>query len=298
MKITQFFAALLPNFERSRIVEDLDMLRNEVKDNLLPAYKHAAALTHNKPFASKLVTNFNDVFCLTLPEYKRVGFIGGLLSFYTTLEDKLDIIDKMIPDLFAKDVTKESITYRKASILQYLATVRFINEYSARSLLRFLAAEQNAALGKEDQIDVQLAPAELKWLTDNQQAYLQALKLLSIPVKDLAAALNQIPEITVVPERYDVVAQTVGLQNLDPLKLGLISGNWNPIYHLRSLWVERQVEAYKRDKETKRALELRLLALKQAHEGKQDARLAQQIEYIEGRIAKLSQSIHEMEQHA
>jgi hypothetical protein len=298
MKLPQFFAALLPNFERSRIVEDLDMLRTEVKDNLLPAFKHAAQLTHGKPFKSSLVNNFNEVFVMTMPEYKRVGFIGGLLSFYTTLDDKLEIIDKMIPELFAKDVTKESITYRKASILQYLSAVRFINEYSARSLLRFLTAEQFAALGKDEQIDTQLAPAELKWLTENQQAYLQAIKVLSIPVKDLATALGQIPEISVVPERYELVAQSVGYQNLDPLKLGLISGNWNPIYHLRSLWVERQVEAYKRDKELKRALELKLLALKQAYDGKEDARLGQQIEYVEGRIAKLSQSIHEMEQHA
>lgn len=298
MKIPQFFSALLPNFERSRIVEDLDMLRTEVKDNLLPAYKHAVQLTQGKPFKSALVNNFNEVFMITLPEYRRVGFLGGLLSFYTTLEDKLDIIDRMIPELFAKDVTKESITYRKASILQYLSAVRFVNEYSARSLLRFLSAEQLAALGKEDQIDVQLAPAELKWLNDNQQAYMQAIKVLSIPVKDLATALGQIPEITVVPERYEVVAQSVGRQNLDPLKLGLISGNWNPIYHLRSLWTERQVEAYKRDKETKRALELKLLALKQAYEGKEDARLGQQIEYVEGRIARLNKAIHDMEERA
>lgn len=295
MKLIQFFTNLLPNFERSRIVEDVDGLQNEVKDNLLPAYKQALATTHGKKFASKMVNNFNEVFIMTMPEYRHVGFLGAMVSFYTTLSDKLDIISRMIPELFAKDVTKESMTYRKSAVLQYLSAVRFVNEYSARSLLRFLTAEQNALLGKSD-TDMQLAPAEVRWLDDNQATYLQAIKLLSIPVKDLASALEEIPEISIVPERYEVVAQTVGIKKLDPMNLGLISGRFNPIYHMRSLWAEHQVDSYMRDKETKRALELKLLALRQAYDGKQDARVAQQIEYVEGRLQKLNKSLHDREE--
>lgn len=296
--IIRFFSGLLPNFERDRIVEDIDQLRSEVRENLQPAFKQAIAVTAGKKIASKQLSEFNELFTLQVPEYRRIGYIAGMYDFYTKLDDKLDVIAKLIPEMFSKDVTKESITYRKASILQYVATVRFVNEYASRSLLRYLAAEHNMNVGKESEIDTQLAPAELKWLSDNMQAFLQAVKVLGIPVKDLQIAVGHIPEITVVPERFDVVAQTVGARNLDPFQFGLISGRWNPIYHLRSMWAEYRVECYKRDKEIKRALELRLLQLKQSNAGQQDARTTQMIEYTEGRIAKLHKAIEEMEQHA
>lgn len=295
MNIMKFFSALLPNFERSRIVEDIDLLRTEVKEVILPAYKQAASTTHGKKFAATITQNFNELFGQTLPRYRTAGFIAGTHDFYQSLVDKLDIIDRMVGDLFAKDVTKESLTYRKAAILQYLSAVRFANQYASRSLLRYLAAESAMALGQPDQIDSQLSPGEKKWLEDNLSGYLQTLKLLALPTKDLATALATIPEITVVPERYDAVKQTVGADKLDPLRLDFISANYNPIYFIRQLYAEYQVESYKRDKETKRALEFRLLALKQAYEGKQDAKLLQQIEYTEGRIAKISAALAEKE---
>ncbi len=294
-KALRFFAGLIPSFERSRIVEDVDMLRSEVRDNLLPAFKQAASQMASKKFSSKMVADFNEVFGMTLPDYRRMGYFEGMAHFYASLIEKLDLIDRLVMELFAKDVTKETLTYRKTAILQYLSAIRFINEYSSRCLLRLLAAESLTLLGKADQVDRQLAPAEIKWLEENRSAYMQALKLLAIPVKDLNAAFDTIPEITVVPERFQQVAATVGLHKLDPLQLGLISAQWNPIYHLRSYFAERQVEQYRRNKELKRALELRLLALREAQAGKQDARLQQQIEYTEARIARLNHEIAEME---
>lgn len=294
-KTLKFFAGLVPSFERSRIVEDVDALRSAVRDNLLPAFRHAAALTASKKFASEKLASFNEVFALTLPEFRRWGYFEAMLRLYTSLNEKLDLIDRMVPELFAKDVTKESMTYRKASILQYLSIIRFVNEYSSRCLLRLLAAETLTLAGKADQVDRQLTPAEIKWLDENQAAYMQALKLLAIPTAELSSALETIPEITIVPERFDQVAATVGLQKLDPLRMGFIGNIGNPIYFVRAYFAERQVEEYKRQKELKRALELRLMALKEAQAGKTDARLQQQIEYTEARIARMNSELAELE---
>lgn len=292
-----FFSKLLPNFERNNVAEDVQMLRDDIAHNLLPAYKQAATITHDRKFASQIVSDFDEVFRLSAPVYKRVGYFNGMIAFFTAMSDKLDLVAKLIPEEFSKDITKESLTYRKTALLQYLSVARFVNEYSARQLLRLVAAEQMSQLGKPDEIDAQLSPAEKTWLAENQSAYFQAIQFLSLPLKDLSSAFERIPEITVVPERFNEIVQTIGAGNLDPLSLGLISGNWNPIYHLRSLWVERQVEAYQRDKEAKRALELRLMALRKSYEGTQDAKLETQIKYVEGRLSRINHSINEMEQH-
>jgi primosomal protein N'' len=48
--------------------------------------------------------------------------------------------------------------------------------------------------------------------------------------------------------------------------------------------------------EEKRMLEFRLLQLKQAEEGKKDAKLQQQIEYTEGRLQKINYKLKKMEE--
>lgn len=296
MKLSAFFASLLPSFERNRITEDVDMLRKDLQDTLLPAYAAAAAMTKGKDFKAKALQDFNGLFIMMLPQYRRVGFVEGTLQFFNELPAKLDVLDALILELFAKDVTKDTITYRKAAILQYLETVRFASKFATRSLLRFLHVETSSQKGQSNHAE-EMTPVELKWLKDNQSAYLQALKLLSHPAKELAGLLGEIPDIAVVPERMEMVKQTVGGDKLDPFRFGLISADINPIYHARLAYAEWQVKNYQAAIEEKRALELRLLAMSQAYEGKQDAKLSQQIEYSQGRLQKLNYAIAQMQEH-
>lgn len=294
--IKRFFSSLLPSFERSRISEDIDLLRKELNDNLLPAFQTAAKTTAGKGFKSELVAKFNALFVQALPQYRRDGFIVGTLQFFSSLPAKLDVLDSMVLEMFAKDVTKDTITYRKAAVIQYLEAVRFATQYATRSLLRFLPAEAAANLG--GQYNETLSPAEIKWLNDNQFNYLQTLKLLSQHPKDLQALLDEIPDIAVVPEKYEMIRQTVGSDKLDPLKLNVIAPEFNPIYHFRMMYAEWQVKKYESQIEEKRLVELQLLALKEAYGGKRDAQLAQRIEYSEGRLQRLNVAIARMQEHA
>lgn len=296
MNLKSFFSSLLPSFERSRIVEDIELIRKEVVEVLLPAFKTALATMAGKTWAHNEANAFNSTFIAALPQFRQVGFLGGAQRIFADLPAKLDAIDKMVIEIFAKDVTKDTITYRKAAILQYLDTVRFAAKYTGRMLLRLTALE-TAALNKSE-FSEPLSPAETSWLAANQSAYLQVMKLLAQHPKDLAALLEEIPDIAVVPDRVDLVKQTVGLDKIDPLKLNFLPPTFNPIYGLRLMYTEYQVKRYEEQVEEKRLLELRLLAMKEAHSGKQDARLAQQIEYTEGRLQRLSYKIAEMEKHA
>lgn len=297
MDIKKFFQSLLPSFERSRITDDIERLQVELKDTILPAYKQAAAILRGRELRSTVAKSFNDAFVAAFPQYRRTGFGEGTVAILSELPAKLQVLDEMVLELFAKDVTRDTISYRKAAILQYLEKVSFAEQYAGRALLRYVAAETYASVNELDKIDSQLTPAELKWLIDNQRNYLAVMKLLSQSTKDLAETLKEIPDIAVVPERIQIVNQTVGATKLDPLRLNFLSADWNPIYHLRVTYSEYQVKQYHRSVEEKRVLELRLMALKEALAGKQDARLQKTIEYTEGRLARLDYSIKEMEEH-
>lgn len=296
--ILKFFASLLPSFERSQIQEDIEQLRKDVNDNLVPAFRAAARDMSGKGFKSALLNKFNAVYCYAFPQAKRGGFVEGILHFYAPVEANLAVIEEYVLELFAKDVTKEALTYRKVNIIQYLEMLRFVNRYSGRLLLRFLTAETGAVLGKGDQYDAALTPMELRWLNENQNAYIAAMKALNHQPAQLRAVLESIPDIVVIPERSEIVRQTVGADKLDPLKFGLINfalnANIHPLYHLRMVVAEQQVANYKRMLEEKRVLELRLLALKESYEGKQDAKLSQHIEYSAGRLEKLNYQIDKL----
>lgn len=294
--ILKFFASLLPNFERNQILEDIDLLRKDVTENLLPAYQAAARDMRGKGFKAAVVNKFNDMFVHLFPAVRRVGFVDGMVLFFQPMHENLNLMETYVQELFAKDVTKDAITYRKLNVIKYLEMVRFINKYAGRALLRVLAAETTAINGGT--IDGQLSPMELRWLTENQSAYFQALQALWRTPAHLKEAFEDIPDIVVIPERAEMVRQTIGADKLDPLKMGFINfsldAGINPIYHFRMVVAEAQVADYKRKVEEKRTLELRLLALKEAYEGKQDAKLAQQIEYSEGRLQKLNYNIDKL----
>lgn len=297
MTIKTFFASLLPSFERSRLTEDVDLLRKELHDNLIPSFTNAANIFKAKGFKNKTTLVFNSLFGYHVKVYQRVNYVEAIRGILITLPAKLDVIDSLIPELFAKDVTKETLTYRKMSVIRYLEAVRFVTKYSSKLLMRTLANETRAVNQSSELDDVQLTPVELTWLADNQTAFLDSIKVLDIQVKDLSAKLSDIPDVMVVPERMDVVKETVGVDKLDPLRFNFISaGKYNFIYHFRMAIAEWQVKQYEAKLEEKRVLELRTLALKKAYEGKQDARLEQQISYNEGRLQKLNYQIHKLEE--
>lgn len=299
--IKAFLSSLLPSFERSRISQDVDLLRKEVKDSLLPALEAANAASAEMGAPAEATKKFQTAFFKALPQYQRQTVIGGILQLFQGLPEKLDVIDGLVLEMFAKDVTKDTLSYRKASVIQYLESARFISRYTSRMLIRHLSLQTYTNL-KAKGADVgpyveSMSPAELRWLTDNEYAYLQTLKLFAQHPKDLAALLRDIPDIAVVPDRIEVVAHTVGVDKLDPLRLGFVPPERNPIYHARMVYTEWQVRVYESQVEEKRLIELRLLALKQSQAGKQDAKVDELIKYSEGRLSRLNTAISKMQEH-
>lgn len=295
MSIKDFFSSMLPSFERDRISEDVAGLRKELHEHVVPAYTRAAKVVQGKGFKNEEVKAFDLAFNRAIPELGRHGFFEASRRLFLSVEDQLAVIDKMIDGMFAKDVTKETLTYQKATVLRYLEAARFATRYSARVLLWATEVETNAVLDKAAASD--LTPAELNWLKDNQRLYLDVLPILNQTAQELKQTIASIPDITIMPERMDVVRQTVGAHKLDPMQLGFLGASkLNLIYHLRMYYAEWQVKRYKAMVEEKRTLEFRLLALQEAYSGKQDAKLAQAIEYSQGRLQRLNFELARLEE--
>lgn len=298
MSMIGFVKSLVPNFERSRIVEDLGQQKEYLNDTLIPNLRGAAKLLAGENLKSNYGRQFMANFKTALPDYRSRGVFQGLAEYFSKIGASLQEIENQIPDLFGPDVTVETLTYQKATILSYLDASRFVAQYASRALSITLAAETATSLKKDEKSEIQkqFTKWEKNWVDSKSQQFIATLEALNKSPRDIISAVNSIPEITIDANKDRVVGQTVGMNKLDPLKLGFLPVSGNPIYKMRMYFAEWQQENYKAGVEEARVLELRILELKAALDGHEDARNQRALDYTKGRLDKLNAKLQDYEE--
>lgn len=271
------------------------MLKEELRDTTLPPFKSAADHYNSMGFKAKTTTGYDKDFQSNCKTKLRGNYVSVVSTVLENMESRFDAVQKLVDEAFAKDVTAGGMTYFRANVLQYVETLSFTMRYS-RKLLLWTLGEDNREFNKGSRTVPSLVKAEIDWLMANRQAFYHCVEVQSVPMVEVEKKLRAVPDVAIVPGEIEVVEQTVGAHKLDPLHMGLISAKLNPIYYIRMAVSEWQVNRYKAAQEEKRALEYRLLALREAAEGKRDAKLEQMIEYTEGRLQKLNRKLAEMEE--
>lgn len=291
----KYVASLLPSFEKSQIEEDVRILKETLTENTLPPFKAAKEHFDDEGFRARETKSFDTLMRrrINVDRPLQGHYIHTTFMVLQRAVENINLVESKINDNFGDDVTSGGMTYARANILRYIEVVTFCGQY-ARKLLLWTYYHENSAVGRPQ--DNPLAPADYKWLTDNQTAFIRSLSIAGKERGSLDTALRNIPDMVVVPKEADTAASVVGLNKLDPLSTGLIPIALNPIYHIRMAWTEYQVHRYNVAKEEKRALEYQLLALKEANQDRHDAKLEQQIEYTNNRIKKLNYRISKLEE--
>lgn len=294
MKVAKYLSSLLPSFDRSQVTEDLRLLKEELNDSTLPPFQQAAETFGRDGFRARSVKDFDSLFLrqTRAAALRSSDWVQMTHQALSRADEVLDLLSGKINKEFAKDINAEGMTYLRANILRYLETVSFAVRYARKTLLWALAEEQNAITNRNDS---PIAKAEKSWLIANRDVFFRAIVIMSTPVKEADRFFKNIPNMVVIPEEVEAVEQTVGVKRLDPFSFGLMPPKLNPIYHVRMAIAEWQVSRYKATQEEAKALEYRLLALRELQEGAGgDAKLEQQIEYTEGRLQKLNYKLAEM----
>lgn len=295
LSIGKYVASLLPSFEKGQVEEDLRVLKEELSENTLPPYEAAADFFKHERFASKDNEEFDRTFTRQAKNVQVVmdKYPVTICAALTRALDTVNMLETKVDDLFNRDVASDGLTYSRANMLRLIEVIGFAARY-ARKLLLWTYANEKQAMGKT--VSDPFTKAEIDWLKANRQAFFASIITISRKSKDVETALANIPNMVVVPNEVSVAAQTVGPNKLDPLQMGIIPIQLNPIYHIRMAVAEYQAGRYKAGQEEKRALEYRLVALKELKEGKHDAKLDQNIEYTENRLKKLNAKLAKMEE--
>lgn len=111
-------------------------------------------------------------------------------------------------------------------------------------------------------------------------------------VKNLSKVAKSIIDTTAPPSLVDKMLSRHGKLVTMPILNGFTN---NPIYHIRLWFASRDVEKYESLKEKKKLIELKVLELKMAAEGKHDGRIDKQIKYYEDKIVGMEYDIRDIE---
>lgn len=291
----KYVSSLLPSFEKSQIDEDIRILKEDLTENTLPPFEQARTHFSDEGYRAKATKDYDTLFRrrVTVERPLQGHYIHTVYLALRQATDNLSYVEARVDKLFSRDVTADGMTYARANVLRFIEVLGFATRYS-RKLLAWTYHQEQAHLGRG--LDNPLSPAEETWMRENQQHFFRAVSIIARKGSDLEAALKNIPDMVIVPKEADVAETVVGSGRLDPLAMGLIPIRLNPIYHIRMAVAEYQVHRYKVAKEEKRALEYRLLALKEAQADRADANLEKQISYTENRVKKLNFRLAKMEE--
>lgn len=295
MKTVDFVQSLTPSMERVRLTSLVSDTRNELKESLIPLYENAAGAFGGKPLQSAPGKAFEAFLTTELGPRFATNPFQAIHKVLEGLPAKLDMLEELVNKTFSKDVMRDSISYRGASILQTINAFAFLAEYAGTLLDRIVAAEVLQQQGESDKVDTRMVPAVKKYLAENLNYFGSAMKFAMQPVDEIKDAILGIPEVLVQSDNHSTVEQTVGVSKLDPMKFNLFGLSTNPFYFLGKWYAERQVARYNATKEQAKTTELRLMELRQAHGGQTNPKLQQQIKYNEERLEGLLRQVRKME---
>ncbi len=295
MKFERYLDSLLPSFSRQRLLDDLAVIREELKDNTLPPLKSIATAFGKRKFESQWVAEFDAAFKKGTNIKYQGNFYTGMYETLQVVADNVDVVESLINAYYADDVLRDAMTVLRINLLQYLETMSFAVRYARRVAVATMSIEVDASSDKQG-LETIITAGEVEWLTTRRIHFFAALNSLSIGRKDVEERFKSLPDMTVNANSIQSTNSVLGANRTDPFQFGLIPIVLNPIYHVRMAIADWQVTRFKAAQEEKRMLEFKLLKLKMAQTGKSDARLDEQIEYTSGRLEKLNYKLKTMEE--
>lgn len=295
MKLNSFITTLLPSFTKEMLREDLECLRKEFRESTLPPYELAQKEFGKYKFKAKWVENFQAELKRDVSHISFNNFINPVLAALKLIEDRLPMLERMVDKYYEEDIVKDAMNLKRFNTLHYLEAVSYFLRYSRRLLNMAFALEINTL--SEDISDTMenITPFDLQWLNKGRSSYFQILQIILDKKVDFEKAVDALPDINVNVNNAKVVETTKG-RDADPLGLGLIPLVLNPIYHIGMAVAEWQVSRLRAAQEEQEILKVRVYNLKLLQQGKNDAKLQNEIRYIEEkRLAPLQKKIAQME---
>lgn len=304
MELKDYLKSLIPNFEKDRIMEDIRLTTDELRNVTIPAYKQAEFFGKGWVFKSDRVLSRVEIFnsLINNPTNKKPGTLklnrnGIIATIYDGLlraQVNLATAEEKIEKVFTDEIIGAGLTFYKANLVQFTEAVHFVSRF-ARRWLNYVYAAETSTFPEQPSVDEALIPADVEWIETNFKDFCNALVIVSYNSGDFDKLLEKVPDIIIDESNTENLKATLGESTIDPLQMGFIPVSLNPIYHIQMAVATWQTNRYHAAKNEIKCLSLRKANLEALSAGKPNPKVQKEIDYIEDRIQGLMRKNAEME---
>lgn len=297
MIITDFIKSLLPSFGKNRVVEDARITYADLEGMVIPSYIEAEKLFTGWKYRSQAMKDFEKIFKRIVKSDSDANMIVAISRGLQRMAEQKDYMQDKIEASFEPEIVSTGLSCLKVNILRIVEATTFISDY-AIMFLNYAYILETAEQSKETgYVRSNLSPAEIKQVQDQFSDFCIAFNVVAKDKKQIVKAIDNIPDVLINIDTGNAVMGVLGEDKLDPLSMrGFSNVTANPIYHIRMIVAERQIAKWKKNKELKRVLELRLLNLQMLMSGTTDAKTEKEILYIQGRVQSIDHTLKKLEE--
>lgn len=298
MNILKFVKSLVPRLEQNNVLEDINITIKEIESNSIPSYRQAAEhfkLSKLKSSQANKLSNdfYSKIDSKKIP--KQANFVAEILKRLENLQENATYVREQLQIKLEQDTINEGITAEKAILIRAADGMSFLSNYSM-DLLSAIYTHESRVTNEDLQEDVYISPATQKYVDNNIHRFAAILHVYGMNINDFKKNIQNVPAVILSSRNESAIAGSYREKDLDPFTSPYIVGfTYNPIYHIRLVIAEWQASRYKVNKDKKKVLELKLMHLKLRNEGKEDAKLEREIEYVQSRIDKIDKYLKSVE---
>lgn len=285
-----FTKAMVPTFEKMRLVEDLESSHKKLRE-LEPFYN-----THGREFASYTRQNFgalDKALRRFVGDYRGnpVETIHKAIKLRVAEQEQLtSYVDKT----YGKILLRDAFDYQKLMMLRYATLIAFFVDYG-RKLMLVLANEMVSDIDIASPIDRQ--DAEYVRSPDNIEGFARVLNVMTMEMKDIRSALDELNKIQFNPDQHDINMRVQG-GKMDPMGFGYLPVVGSLVFFLGRQWNLYLAHTQEQAQMEVEKLNVKLAALRTQREGdltpEERDRINRQLDYYNDRLNKLDAKLERL----
>ena len=305
--LLDFVKGLSPRLKQRDLEEELRLLRSELEKDIIPTYETAADYFKASKLKAPVNLSLDDSYFRsfdTRKHKKDSNFILSTLNSLKAVVKNLDYIETAVEALFTSDTVVEGISAKQATVLRAVASLNWASRY-AGDLLSFVYAQETyntltTGKNKGTKLEGLDDPRPIKVKQDEvikgMAKFATILSDFAVPTSDFEKSFVKIPEVLLTSKNFSAVESHYTSRDLDPFYTPALNGFFgSPIWSITLAIEEFRVKRYRAKEDKKKSLELKLLQLKAAEQGKSTPELQRQIEALQKRIDSLDADLQEFE---
>lgn len=282
MRLLEYVSSLAPFKERKDLLNQIAGLEEEFDTTVAPILPEVRDMVLSIDLKSQIAQKYIGQM------QRTVNFRGNFFElFFKSLENAragLATVVQEIRRLFAFQFTNTNLTVQRANILKFVDALNFYIRYGRKFML-FLITQESQARGRATRSS--WSPAETDWIQSNLDQFIGLYPAMILTPSELKSKLNHASDAEINPETYDLATRSLGDAKMDPLRMSGFSPQQNPFLMLGKYIAEMRVARFKAAEEEYKALQHRLLELREMLAGNPTSPMLQkQIQMYEERLSE------------